>query len=55
MIKCNKVNYISPEINEKELYKVCTLFPQITEYLESCVFKFKEKIMWENCGWEMPL
>jgi FkbM family methyltransferase len=47
----NEVDYISLEINERELYKGCTLFPQITEYLESYGFQFKEKIMWEDCGW----
>lgn len=47
----NEVNYISLEINEKELYKGCALFPQITEYLESYGFQFKEKIMWGDCGW----
>ena len=47
----NEVDYISLEINEKELYKGCALFPQITEYLESYGFQFKEKVMWSNCGW----
>lgn len=47
----NDIDYISLEINEKELYKGCELFPKINEYLEKYGFEFKEKIMWGDAGW----
>ena len=47
----HQVQYIYLEVNDASLYKECALYPEIKQYLSTCGFVMKEKVMCGNTPW----
>ncbi len=47
----DQFNYVYLEINERELYKGCPLFPELNRWMKDQCFLFKEKKLCGNTFW----